>query len=150
VTLDATIQPDGEAFSYYQRCGNIIEVTYTELEEFEIQTVNLSTCGIVLGRLTNLTSFFACEHHSQNHEIDGVNYCCEYIYFYFQSFLLKSDVSIVECAPGTYWSAEMESCELCPIGTYKNNTGNDECMPCPEMTSTFSPGPKYESQCAGM
>ena len=71
----------------------------------------------------------------------------------------------VSCAPGTYNGApriamtdvgegqfiqeEMPQCVECPVGTYQQGKGSNECTQCPQYTSTRSAGAKHSSACIG-
>ena len=61
----------------------------------------------------------------------------------------SSLVSQCECVAGFYLlgAASDGVCTPCPIGTYKNATGNEECSPCPSNLTTEFTGGQSVEQC---
>ena len=57
----------------------------------------------------------------------------------------KCDVS-VHCEPGFY-SSDNSTCTACPIGTFKNQSGNDACSPCHKDFTTDNIARTEESEC---
>ncbi|XP_063614589.1 sushi, von Willebrand factor type A, EGF and pentraxin domain-containing protein 1-like isoform X2 [Penaeus indicus] len=57
----------------------------------------------------------------------------------------------VDCAPGTYYSTESKTCELCELGTYQNEMGQVACKACPERAGrqgvTKIPGSRSAEDC---
>ncbi|XP_069982834.1 uncharacterized protein uif isoform X2 [Penaeus vannamei] len=57
----------------------------------------------------------------------------------------------VDCAPGTYYSTESKTCELCELGTYQNEMGQVACKACPQRAGrqgvTKIPGSRSAEDC---
>ncbi|XP_035696703.1 uncharacterized protein LOC118430100 [Branchiostoma floridae] len=45
-----------------------------------------------------------------------------------------------QCQPGTFSETGLETCMFCPKGTYQNQQGATECIPCEEGTTTVDVG----------
>ncbi|KAL5022311.1 hypothetical protein ScPMuIL_001466 [Solemya velum] len=53
----------------------------------------------------------------------------------------------VACPRGTYHVSVNETCELCPLGQYQDDEGQESCLPCPNATTTLAGGAKNETEC---
>jgi len=51
------------------------------------------------------------------------------------------------CEAGRYLNSTTEECELCGVLSYKSDTGNGECSPCPQYSSTLETGATSETFC---
>ncbi|KAL5020299.1 hypothetical protein ScPMuIL_003191 [Solemya velum] len=61
-------------------------------------------------------------------------------------YLLSGDYC-VECAEGTYYDTASGLCELCPINTYQDVTGQESCKGCPTGERTSNTGAKSPAEC---
>lgn len=41
-------------------------------------------------------------------------------------------------------------CAVCPLNTYQNQVGGEECIPCPDNHITNSSGAKFVKDCIGI
>ncbi|KAK3784027.1 hypothetical protein RRG08_025221 [Elysia crispata] len=58
----------------------------------------------------------------------------------------KEECSVVFCEVG-FFSDDNMTCVLCPVGTFKNSRGNQQCSPCPNDVTTEMAGSKQKSDC---
>ena len=91
-----------------------------------------------------------------------------YVNNYFKiTTTLKFPIFIVACRPGSYGQVYMRSfiesetvgeyieevvphCLECPVGTYQENKGQSDCVPCPASYSTSRAGSVSVSDCKGI
>ncbi|KAH9498861.1 hypothetical protein Btru_004887 [Bulinus truncatus] len=55
--------------------------------------------------------------------------------------------NITSCDPG-FFSNDNTICLACPIGTYKNNSGNQPCSDCPQGVTTVNAGSTHADNCS--
>ncbi|XP_055850418.1 sushi, von Willebrand factor type A, EGF and pentraxin domain-containing protein 1-like, partial [Episyrphus balteatus] len=53
----------------------------------------------------------------------------------------------VQCARGTYQDAALNSCKLCPLGTYNSQYAQNVCSRCPPHHTTRREGRLYQTDC---
>ena len=55
------------------------------------------------------------------------------------------------CEPGFYWprTTPYPSCTPCPIGYYKYQSDDSECIECPGVRTTFAEGTISRDDCFG-
>ena len=51
------------------------------------------------------------------------------------------------CAAGEFFDQETKSCRACPLGTYENSTGSEECTRCRDGDTTQSEGTTESNDC---
>ena len=53
----------------------------------------------------------------------------------------------VECGPGSFLNAELDTCVLCEEGWYQPDPGRDFCLSCPPQHTTYGRGASRRIEC---
>ena len=54
---------------------------------------------------------------------------------------------LVVCKTGRYRNVNTQTCDECPKGRYKEDIGNDQCLPCGTFRTTVSVGSMAADDC---
>lgn len=71
-------------------------------------------------------------------------------YYYFKTRDQDSCFcSTVNCTAGTYLNKTSGTCEDCPVGSYQEFEGKEQCLSCSPKTSTVESRTENRSSCLG-
>lgn len=67
---------------------------------------------------------------------------------------IKLFLTLVDCAPGTFYDDRLKKCTPCPIGSYQNDYAQVQCKQCPSIAGkqgvTSVAGARSVAECKGM
>ncbi len=55
-----------------------------------------------------------------------------------------------QCLPGSFSSDGLEMCETCGLGYFQPDYAQTDCLACPDNSTTWRRGTRYEEECGGM